>query len=243
MQESRYGYTNITSEYLIYPFNSPIGYNFNYTGTYSKYSIIDKFYANSLVKPVKRLYYGGAEWSEGTIALTFSLSNLAYAFGDEIIFKTASTPSISVSVAHSTYDRIDAIVVNEDGDIKIKEGTPEADPKRPSLGDDEVLIQYALIKTGIDKIGTHEVVYENDAQWNTDTYQISGIANPADVDFQYAVDPFVSAYSVSANTDYRTGLDFMNPTTIERAEYASLSMRVKINSELDHNRYFPLSWR
>ena len=68
MQESRYGHTNITNEYLIYPFKSPIGYNFNYTGTYSKYSIIDKFYADSLVKPVKRLYYGGAEWSEGRMS-------------------------------------------------------------------------------------------------------------------------------------------------------------------------------
>jgi hypothetical protein len=239
MQESRYGYTNITSEYLIYPFSSPIGYNFNYTGTYSKYSIIDKFYVNSLVKPVKRLYYGGAEWCDSDpIALTFSLTNMAYTFADEILFKTASMPNLSVSVAHPTYDRIDAIVVNEDGDIKIKEGTPAPIPKKPVLEEDEVLIQYALIKKSVDKVGTHEKVYENNSQWSTSAYQISGTVNPSDVNFNSNNGQFNSTYCIAANTDYRTGLDFKKSVgTIKRSDYASLSMRVRFNNELDHNRF------
>ena len=149
MQQSRYGKTDITSEYLLYPFKSPIQYNVNYTGTFSKYSIIDKYYANSLVKPVKRLYYGGAEWSSSDtnpVSLTFSLTDLAYSFGDEILFKTASMPGLAVEVSNATYDRIDAIVINEDGQIKIKTGTPALSPKKPVIEEDEVLIQYALIK-------------------------------------------------------------------------------------------------
>lgn len=239
MQESRYGNTNITSEYLIYPFKSPIGYDFNYTGTYSKYSIVDKFYVNSLVKPVKRLYYGGAEWSNNDpVSLTFSLTNLAYTFADEILFKTASTPNLSVSVSNSSYDRIDAIVINEDGDVKIKEGTPAPFPKKPVLGEDEVLIQYALIKKGVDKIGVLEKVYENNSEWETSAYQISGTLNSADVNFQHNQGQFNSTYCISANTDYRTGLDFKKTiNTIKRSDYSSLSMRVKLNSELDHNRF------
>ena len=239
MQESRYGYTNITSEYLIYPFSSPIGYNFNYTGTYSKYSIIDKFYVNSLVKPVKRLYYGGAEWSNvGTISLTFSLTNLAYTFADEIIFKTASMPAVSVSVSHPTYDRIDAIVINEDGVVKIKEGTPAPIPKKPVLAEDEVLIQYALIKKSVDKVGTLEKVYENNGQWATSAYQISGTLDPLDVNFQSTTNQYTSTYCIAANTDYRTGLNFTKSVgTIKRSDYASLSMRVRFNSVLDHNRF------
>jgi hypothetical protein len=239
MQESRYGYTNITNEYLIYPFNSPIGYNFNYTGTYSKYSIIDKFYANSLVKPVKRLYYGGAEWANtNPIALTFSLTNLAYSFADEILFKTASSPNLSVSVSHPSYDRIDAIVINEDGVVKIKEGSPAPIPKKPELSEDEILIQYALIKKSVDKIGVNEIVYENNSQWATSTYQISGTLNPSDVNFQYNTGQFNSTYCISSNTDYRTGLDFMrNINTIKKSDYASLSMRVKFDAILDHNRF------
>ena len=239
MQESRYGYTNITSEYLIYPFNSPIGYNFNYTGTYSKYSIIDKFYSNSLVKPVKRLYYGGAEWSNtDPIALTFSLTNLAYTFADEIIFKTASMPAVSVSVSHPSYDRIDAIVINEDGVVKIKEGTPAPIPKKPVLGEDEVLIQYALIKNSVDKIGTLEKVYENNGQWATSAYQISGTLDPLDVNFQSNLNQYNATYCIAATTDYRTGLDFMKSVgTIKRSDYSSLSMRVRFNAELDQNRF------
>ena len=135
MQQSRYGYTDITSEYLLYPFKSPIQYNVNYTGTFSKYSIIDKYYSNSLVKPVKRLYYGGAEWSAGSGAtsLTFSLTDIAYTFGDEILFKTASYPSVAAGVSDPSNDRIDAIVINEDGEIKVKAGVPSSDPKKPII--------------------------------------------------------------------------------------------------------------
>ena len=171
MQISKYGYTNINSEYLIYPFTSPIEYNVNYTGTYSKYSIIDKFYLNSLVKPTKRLYYGGLEWvNTDPIALTFSVSNLAYSFADQILFKTASSPNISISSPDSSYDRIDAIVINEDGEIKIISGIPAPSPKKPVLSEDEILIQYALVKAGVSKIGESEIVYENNSQWQTTTY-------------------------------------------------------------------------
>ena len=55
MQNSRYSSTNINNEYLIYPFNSPINYNFNYSGTFSKFGLVDKFYLDSLIKNNKRL--------------------------------------------------------------------------------------------------------------------------------------------------------------------------------------------
>jgi hypothetical protein len=237
MQTSRYGYTNIASEYLIYPFISPIEYNINHTGTYSKYSIIDKFYVNSLIKPTKRLYYGGAEWAKTPIALTFSLTNLAYSFADEILFMTASSPNLSITSPDSTYNRIDAIVVNEDGDIKIKSGTPAPSPKKPALAEDEVLIQYALVKAGVYKIGTNEIVYENNSQWQTNTYQISGSISGS-VNFASVNSQYNSTSCISSNTDYRTGLNFTKLTgTINRSEYASISMRVRFNAVPDRNRF------
>ena len=237
MQTSRYGYTNIASEYLIYPFISPIEYNLNYTGTYSRYSIIDKFYVNSLIKPTKRLYYGGAEWAKTPIALTFSLTNLAYSFADEILFMTASSPNLSITAPDSNYNRIDAIVVNEDGAIKIKTGYPSASPKKPALAEDEVLIQYALVKAGVYKIGTGEIVYENNSQWQTNTYQISGSISGS-VNFASVNSQYNSTSCISSNTDYRTGLNFTKLTgTINRSEYASLSMRVRFNAVPDRNRF------
>lgn len=249
MQQSRYGYTDITSEYLIYPFKSPIQYNVNYTGTFSKYSIVDKYYANSLVKPVKRLYYGGAEWSAGSGAtsLTFSLTDIAYTFGDEILFKTASAPSVAASVSHPTLDRIDAIVINEDGDVKIKEGTPALDPKKPSIGEDEVLIQYAKIlkftDPDKDRIGTVQVVYERSgSQWTTTSYNISGDGSVSTVDQASTDNPYISTSCMKISSDYRTGVDFQMPVgNISRSEYASLSMRVRIDSPLDSNRFLSVS--
>jgi hypothetical protein len=241
MQISRYGYTNINSEYLIYPFTSPIKYNLNYTGTYSKYSIVDKFYVNSLIKPTKRLYYGGAEWvNTDPIGLTFSLSNIAYSFADEILFMTASSPNISISAPDSSFDRIDAIVVNEDGQIKIKKGYTASSIsalKKPVLGEDEVLIQYALVKAGVYKIGTAEIVYENNSQWQTNSYQISGSISGS-VNFNSTNNQYNSTSCISANTDYRTGVNFTKLTgTINRSEYTSLSMRVRFNGDIDKNRF------
>lgn len=238
MQTSRYGYTNIASEYLIYPFTSPIKYNLNYTGTYSKYSIIDKLYVNSLIKPTKRLYYGGAEWvATDPIALTFSLTNLAYSFADEILFMTASYPGLSITAPDSTYNRIDAIVVNEDGVIKLKTGSPAPSPKKPALDEDEVLIQYALVKAGIYKIGSSEIVYENNSQWQTNTYQISGSISGS-VNFNSTANQYNSTSCIASNTDYRTGLNFTKLTgTINRSEYTSLSMRVRFNGVVDQNRF------
>lgn len=248
MQPSRYGYTNITSEYLIYPFSSPIKYNVNYTGTFSKYSIIDKFYANSLVKPVKRLYYGGVEWSYNptTPSLTFSVSNLAYSFADEIIFKSASMPGISVDIPDVTYDRIDAIVVNEEGQIKVNKGVASTSPKKPVIAEDEVLLQYALIKNAshpnANRIGTSEIVYEKvGSGWNTGTYQTSG-AISGSVDFSSTVSPYTSTHCIKVVSDYRTGLNFFKEIgSMVRADYGSLSMRVRLNNQLDENRYLSVS--
>lgn len=250
MQQSRYGKTDITSEYLLYPFKSPIQYNVNYTGTFSKYAIIDKYYSNSLVKPVKRLYYGGAEWSSGSGAtsLTFSLTDLAYTFGDEILFKTASYPTVAANVSHPSLDRIDAVVINEDGEIKIKEGIPAADPKRPSIGEDEVLIQYAKILKFTDpnanRIGTNQVVYERSGtQWTTSLYNISGSGAGNSVDDNSTDNPYAGDSScIKVVSDYRGGIDFIKPVgNLKRSDYASLSMRVRFDAILPNDRFLSVS--
>jgi len=46
---SRYGKTDVSEEFLRYPFESPIKYDVDYTGTYSKFSIVDKYYVDTLV--------------------------------------------------------------------------------------------------------------------------------------------------------------------------------------------------
>ena len=144
MRDSRYGKTGILNEYLIYPFNGPIGYDYNYSGTYSKFSLVDKFYTDSLIKTSKRLISGGVEWSNG---LTFSISDIYYSFSGEILSYSASYPGLTLSNGDSSYPRIDSIVITEDGSIRVKKGQPSSTPFKTPLDEDEILIQYAYIPT------------------------------------------------------------------------------------------------
>ncbi len=161
MQESRYGRTNITDEYLRYPFNGPLNYNYNYSGTYSKYSIVDKYYIDSLVKNTKRLISGGAEWSSG---MTFSLSDIYYSFSGEILSYSASYPGLTLSNGDPSYPRIDSIVITEDNTIRVKRGEPSATPVKRPLLEDEILIQYAYIPASATTIGTKIPVYLTNTQ-------------------------------------------------------------------------------
>ena len=144
MQKSRYGNTDLEHEYLIYPFKSPIKYDHNYTGTYSKYSLVDKYYVDTLVKPHKRLISGGAEWSLTGNGMTFSLSNIVYTFTGEILTFSASTPGLTFSNGDSS-DRIDVVVINEDKTISILKGDPNTTPTKPVISDSQIPIQYAYI--------------------------------------------------------------------------------------------------
>ena len=229
MQRSRYGNTDLEHEYLIYPFESPIKYDYNYTGTYSKYSIIDKYYVDTLVKPHKRLISGGAEWDSTGNAMTFSLSNIVYTFTGEILTFSASTPALTFDNG-STSDRIDSIVINEDKTISIVKGEPNATPTRPAISDSQVPIQYAYITANATTIGTSEAVYINNSQWNTTIYQLSGSLSGS-VDLGSTLDQYLSSLCVDLNSDYKTGIKFTRSIgTILSTQYGSLTMRIKLLS-------------
>ena len=229
MQRSRYGNTDLEYEYLIYPFKSPIKYDHNYTGTYSKYSIIDKYYVDTLVKPHKRLISGGAEWGQTGNGMTFSLSNIVYTFTGEILTFSASTPSLTFDNG-STSDRIDAIVINENKTISIVKGEPNATPTRPAISDSQIPIQYAYINTNATTIGVSEAVYVNNSQWNTTIYQLSGSLSGS-VDLGSTNDQYLSSLCVDLNSDYKTGIKFTRGIgTILLSQYGSLTMRIKLLS-------------
>lgn len=236
MQKSIYGNTGINNEYLIYPFTGPIKYSSNHTGTFSKYSIVDKHYVDSLVKPGKRLIYGGAEWAgQGYSGLTFELSNISYSFGTEVLSYSASTPAITLNAGDSVYPRIDAIAINEDGNIVVIEGTPGEDPQRPEISEDQILIQYALIEAGVTYFGASEAVYIDNGQWDTSTYQISGTISGS-VNFT-APNPYLSTSCIDIDTDYRTGIKFTKSVgTIDFGDYSSITMRVKFPYAIPNNK-------
>ena len=235
MQESRYGKTGIIDEYLIYPFNGPISYNFNYTGTYSKFSLVDKFYTDSLVKTSKRLISGGAEWSTG---LTFSLSDIYYSFSGEILSYSASYPGLTLSVGDPSYPRIDSIVITEDGIIKVKKGQASATPLKTPLNEDEILIQYAYIPSSSTTIGTKVPVYLTNTQWQSSSYLLSG-SYSGTFSFSSTSTPFDGGgdFCVDVTSDYRTGVKFTKPVgSLTLSDYASVTLRVRFSQPLPGNR-------
>ena len=143
MEQSRYGKTGVKNEYLRYPFNSPVVYDFNYSGSYSKYSLVDKFYVDSLIKSTKRLISGGAEFSNTN--LSFTHNDLLYSFSGEILSLSASSTPISISTADTNFPRIDSIVINEGGIVSVNTGIPAANPQKPELKEDQILLQYAYV--------------------------------------------------------------------------------------------------
>lgn len=232
MQKSRYSKTEVSNEFLRYPFNGPVKYDYDYTGTYSKYSIVDKYYVDTLVKPHKRLVSGGAEWSSLGSGLDFTLSPLVYTFTGEMKYTDANLSPIPGTFApgNATSDRIDAIVIDETGTISIVQGEPAAIPAKPPISDSQILIQYAYIYASAVSIGTSESIYTNNTQWTTSQYQLSGISSGS-VDFNNS-DDYASGSSVQVDTDYRTGIKFTKPSGlgVTASLYGSLSMRVKFTS-------------
>ena len=234
--KSRYGSTDVVEEFLRYPFESPIAYDYDYSGTYSKYSIVDKYYVDSLIKPYKRLISGGAEWNLSGLSMTFSVSDLYYTFAGEILSYSASYPGLTFD-AGETNPRIDAIVINEDKTLSIIKGVASANPARPVISESQILIQYAYIDASSTSIGASENVYLNGSQWTVTPYQLSGIQSGS-YNSEFTGDTFdASTKCVELNTDFRTGVKFKKPSSgLDATKYGSLSMRFKFTDKVPDNK-------
>lgn len=232
---SRYGNTDVSEEFLRYPFEAPIKYDVDYTGTYSKFSIIDKYYVDTLVKPHKRLISGGVEWSNFGNSMTFSTSDIYYTFTGEILSMSASEPNLPFDNG-GVGPRVDAVVINEGGTLGIVKGDVNTPTSKPTIAESQVLVQYAYINTSATTLGESEQIYTNNAQWSVTNYQLSGL-NSGTFNAAYGLDDFQSGFCVQLDTDYRTGVKFTKPSGgLTASNYGSLSMRVKFTSIVPNNK-------
>ena len=232
---SRYGNTDVSEEFLRYPFEAPIKYDVDYTGTYSKFSIIDKYYVDTLVKPHKRLISGGVEWSNFGNSMTFSTSDIYYTFTGEILSMSASEPNLPFDNG-GVGPRVDAVVINEGGTLGIIKGDVNTPTSKPTIAESQVLVQYAYINTSATTLGESEQIYTNNAQWGVTNYQLSGL-NSGTFNAAYGLDDFQSGFCVQLDTDYRTGVKFTKPSGgLTASNYGSLSMRVKFTSIVPNNK-------
>ena len=171
----------------------------------------------------KTLISGGAVWSG--VGLTFSVSELEYTFTGPILFTGPGT--IGLNIGDLTYDRIDAIVVDEAGVISVIEGTPSPDPATPPIPDEQLLVQFIILGAGSTTPSiTQEYIYLDNNEWTATTYQTSGAVFGTVSFTSTTPTPFEGIYCINTLTDSRTGLRFSRLTNIDVSQYSILSLRV-----------------
>lgn len=181
----------------------------------------------------KTLLAGGAEWSG--VGMIFDVSELTYTFTGEILF--AGPTSVTLLSGDPTNPRIDAIVVDEAGNITVIEGTPSPDPATPAIPEDQLLVQYVIVAAGATTPNiTQEFIYLENTEWTTTTYQTSGTIFGSVNLASTTPPPFEGLVCINSNTDPRTGIRFTRVSPIDISQYSLLTLRVWIDTPLATNK-------
>ena len=113
----------------------------------------------------KQLISGGALWNSG---MTFDVSNLTYSF-DGTIQTTNGSSTVTLSVGDTSFDRIDAIVVDDNtpyGVVSVIEGQPASNPGTPEIPFDKLLVQLIIVATGATSIAVNQdIIYDENIEW------------------------------------------------------------------------------
>jgi hypothetical protein len=181
----------------------------------------------------KTLLAGGAEWSG--VGLIFDVSQLTYTFTGEILF--AGPTSVTLLSGDPTNPRIDAIVVDEAGNITVIQGTPSPDPATPAIPEQQLLVQYVIVAAGATTPNiTQEFIYLENTEWTTTTYQTSGTIFGSVNLASTTPPPFEALVCINSNTDQRTGIRFTRASSIDISQYSLLTLRVWIDTALATNK-------
>jgi len=177
------------------------------------------------------LLTGGASYSNS--GLTFDVSVLTYLIGG--IQYTTSATTVTLSTGDTVNPRFDAIVADENEVVSVIEGTPDATPLTPAIGEDQVLVQYVLIGAGATtpNITTQYIYREGSTPDWTGSFA-GGFGTTAD--FTYTgITPYqgsectlatIGRYGSSRGVRWSTG------TPVNRDDYLVLSFRVYLPSDL-----------
>jgi len=174
---------------------------------------------------------GGASWS-GT-GLVYDVSGLEYYFNGD---KLAAATQVTLDASDPDDNRLDAIVVDEEGVVSVIKGDASASPISPSVDELHILIQYILVEAGSTQptIAKEDIYLEN-AEWTTSTYTTG--AATGSIDFDNAVSPKQGVKCISANADARLGARFVRTTSFDPYQYTMLSMWVRFTgSNVDTNK-------
>ena len=176
------------------------------------------------------LISGGAIYSDS--GLTFNVSALVYLVAGVQYSTTATT--VTLSNGDPGNPRFDAIVADDTNTVSIVQGTPAATPNTPSIGPDQVLVQYILVGAAATTPNiTTEYVYRTGSSpdWTTSVLGGSNSANFSST----TPTPQFSNQCILANLGtygYQNGVRFSTGTPISRSDYVQLSFWVNLQEDL-----------
>jgi hypothetical protein len=224
------------------PYTSPNGDTWIWTG-YSWEGLIATATPSAGTVYTKELISGGASWNTG---MTFDVSALTYTFFGPI--QSAIATQVTLSNGDSVYDRIDAIVVNDDdpnGLVSVIEGTPAPNPITPEIPSDQLLVQYIIVPTGVTSMPISTlVIYDNNIEWTGSVVDVSGLGT-----FTFnstTPTPFNSSVCLNVTgNNRRRWARFSEPTStgITASNYALLSFRVYFTSSINISRTLTVRFR
>jgi len=183
----------------------------------------DILFSANFTQQGKYMISGGAVWSGS--GLTYDVSYLSYFFDG---LKSASETQVTLAVSDPTFNRIDAIVVDEAGTVTVITGDASASPVEPPIPEDQLQVQFILVAAGsISPTVATEIIYEDDptTNWTTSTYTTG--AATGTIDFAGTNSPFQGINDIEASTDARLGARFVRSTSFDPYLYTMYQVRVK----------------
>lgn len=178
---------------------------------------------SSILQPIgnggKQLLSGGVIWS-GSL-LNYDVSLLTYTFNGTTILNAGPT-QVTLAPSDPTNDRIDAVVVNEAGDITVITGDPAPDPNTPEIPEDQLLVSFIVVGAGtVAPVIGQDIVYDENVEWATSTY---GGLPVGSVNFASTTDPYIGYLNIEATgIRSQTGLRFQRVGSINLDDYAVLA--------------------
>jgi hypothetical protein len=189
-----------------------------------------------------QLISGGASYS-GT-GMLFNVSVLVYTIAG--IEYTAAATDVTLLVGDPSNGRFDAIVatldVNDNPIVEVVQGTPAVTPSTPTIGPDQVLVQYVLVGANATTPNiTTEYVYRNDqtSDWQGSVNSsYCGIPNSANFT-STTPNPVLGGacclsvgarFGVTSGTTSPRGTRFGATTPVNREDYAVLSFYIQFPS-------------
>jgi hypothetical protein len=176
------------------------------------------------------LLSGGASWSN--TGMIFNVTDLSYVINNVLY----DTPGTSVTLANGdpSFDRFDAIVVDDTETISVITGTPAINPVVPIPEPNQVLIQYVFVAQGVTTPSiVNEYVYREGSSpdWISSVVGTGPAGPTASFSFTGPVPtPFdgTSCLQITSRVMDWTNryVRFTAPSPISRSAFAVLSMRV-----------------